>query len=219
VAFASAKGKYLVSLDDDSWFLNEDALEQVCNRFESLPKCGIIAFQTLSPRRTAASAVPLKLVSDHITCGAAYRSDLLRKTGYHVPFLRFMGEEADLSIKAIAEGFDVVLDESIRVFHDFDPFIRAKESMLRIRRFSVRNDLLQSWIYFPIDLAIALTVWRGLSHLAFGIRHGFLGATLRAYAEFLLRLPQALHYRRVIDRNAALRYLRLRRCPQTITTA
>jgi GT2 family glycosyltransferase len=215
VGFATARGKYLVSLDDDSWFVDGDALQGVWNRLEAQPDCGILAFRAFSP------GVPvepgrerLSCVADHIACGAAYRARVLRTTGYHVPFMRYMGEEADLTVKVIGAGFDVVLDESIRVFHDYDPVKRSRASLARARRFAVRNDLLRDWIYFPVDVAVAVTVWQTASHLIFALRNGFLSATARGYLEFMLRFPQALLHRRPVTRGAAWRYLRLRHRPE-----
>jgi GT2 family glycosyltransferase len=217
VGFATGKGKHLVSLDDDSWFLDEDALQRVWDRMEALGKCGILAFSAFSPGVPVQPSLNrLTLVSDHITCGAAYRAEVLRKTGYHLPFLRYVGEESDLSLKVIDAGFDLVLDSSIRVFHDYHPAGRSKKSLARGRRFGVRNDLLRPWIYFPLDLALKVTVWRAASHLVFALRHGRLGATLRGCLEFTLCFPRALLHRHSIDREAALKYLRLRRRPEPL---
>jgi glycosyltransferase involved in cell wall biosynthesis len=215
VGFATARGRYLVSLDDDSWFLDGDALQRVWTRLEGRPNCGILAFRAFSPCVPVEPARErLSLVADHIGCGAAYRAHVLRASGYHVPFMRYVGEEADLTVQVMSAGFDVVLDESIRVFHNNDPATRSRVSLARVRRFGVRNDLLRAWIYFPVDLAIAVTLLRIASHLGFGLRHGFFTATLRGYLEFVLRFPQALLHRRPVRRKAALRYLRLRRRPE-----
>src|SRR5207253_222632 len=97
-----------------------------------------------------------------------------------------------------------------------NPTRRSQKSLARVRSFGVRNDLLRPWIYFPADLAITVTLWRSVSHLFFGIRRGFLAATLRGYLEFIVRLPLALVHRRPISRSAALKYLRVRQKPQSL---
>lgn len=212
VGLATAAGKYIVSLDDDSWFVDRDALARIWARMEAMPRCGVLAFRTFSPNDPVREAIDrVTVVADHIACGAAFRADVLRQVGYHVQFLRMTGEENDLSLKTMGAGFSVLLDESVRVFHDFDPSRRSRQSMTRVRRYAVRNDLLQAWIYFPVDIAAALTVWRSWSHFAFGLRNGYVASTFAGYAAFLYRFPQALFHRRPIARAAVLEYLRLRR--------
>jgi glycosyltransferase involved in cell wall biosynthesis len=212
VGFATAKGKYLVSLDDDSWFLEPDALAKICARFDQLPNCGLLALNGFSPLAPVEPAQDrLTLVADHLTCGAAYRSSVLKQTGYHVAFLRYEGEESDLSVKVIDAGFDIVHDASIRFFHDYDPSKRSAATLAAVRRLAVRNDLLRPWIYFPLDIALAVTAWRAGSHLAWGIRHRALWQTLRGYLGFLRFLPRAIEHRRPISRASTRRYLARRR--------
>lgn len=216
VGLATACGKYIVSLDDDSWFLDNDGLKRVWDRMEALPNCGILAFATFSPGVPAQPAEDrLMLVSDHIACGAAFRTDVLRSTGYHLSFLRATSEEADLSIKVIEQGFDVVLDSLIRVYHDYDPELRPKSSIRRVREMGVRNDLLQVVVYFPLFLGFAVFFKRVISHFIFGLKHGYVWTTVRGYGGFVRLLPSALRKRHPLHVTAVMRYLRLRRKPES----
>ncbi len=218
VGFATAAGKYLVSLDDDSWFLQPDALQRIWDRMASLPNCGILALRGFSPGlEIEPPRERLSLVSDHITCGAAYRAEVLHRAGYHLAFLRYEGEEADLSLKVMNTGADIVLDESITYFHNYDPTKRSRASLLNVRRLAVRNDLLRAWIYFPWHLAIAVSGWRALSHLRWGVRTGMLTSTVRGYVGFLLFLPRALAHRQPLSTATAQRYLTRRRRPEVLT--
>lgn len=215
IGLATASGKYIVSLDDDSWFLDNDGLQQVWNRMEALPNCGILAFAIFSPEHPEKSAENrLMLVADHITCGAAYRTDLLRRIGYHLGFLRFEGEESDISLKIMGNGHDIVLDENIRVYHDYDSSKRSKESLKRVRKFAVRNDMLRSIIYFPFPLNFFLSIGKAISHLIFGLKHGYIWTTFLGYGEFFRLLIVALGKRHPLSIAAAKRYLQLRRKPE-----
>jgi glycosyltransferase involved in cell wall biosynthesis len=220
VGFAMARGKYVVSLDDDSWFLDNDALQRISERFESLPQCGILALRGFSPGVPIQNSKnQLSLVADHITCGAAYRADVIHQTGYHLPLLRYEGEEADISLKVLDAGFDIVFDESIRFFHDYDPAKRPVSVLMNVRRFAVRNDLLRCLIYFPVELALGVGLWRVASHLSWGLRSGAMSGTVRGFADALVKWPGALRHRRPISRRASLRYLKLRRRPQVLEHA
>src|SRR5262249_22654254 len=158
----------------------------------------------------------LMLVADDSTGGGAYRADVLHQIGYPLPFLRYEGEEADISLKMLAAGYDIVQDDSIRFFHDYDPDRRSTDTLRRVRRFAVRNDLLRCWIYFPMDLAIALSAWRFVSHLLWGMRTHVIATTFAGYLDAVRMWPGALRVRRPIGRGAALRYLKLRRRPQPL---
>jgi len=217
IGLASSLGKYLVSIDDDSWLLDADALQRIWRRLDALPRCGLLALRGFSPGLPIEPPCDqLMLVADHITCGAAYRADVLHKIGYHLPFLRYEGEEADISLKMLAAGYDIVQDDSIRFFHDYDPDRRSADTLRRVRRFAVRNDLLRCWIYFPMDLAIALSAWRFVSHLLWGMRTRMIATTFAGYLDAVRMWPGALRVRRPISRAAALRYLKLRRRPQPL---
>lgn len=217
IGFASSQGKYLVSIDDDSWLLDTDALEQIWRRLDTLPRCGLLALRGFSPGLPIEPARDrLLLVADHITCGAAYRADVLHKIGYHLPFLRYEGEEADISLKMLAAGYDIVQDDSIRFFHDYDPERRSADTLRRVRRFAVRNDLLRCWIYFPFDLALGLSAWRVVSHFIWGVRTHMIATTCAGYIDAVLMWPGALRVRRPIGRAAAMRYLKLRHRPRPL---
>jgi GT2 family glycosyltransferase len=218
IGFATARGTCVVSLDDDSWFLDEDAIARVERRFATLPECGILAFRLFTPGETVEPAEDrLFRVSDHITCGAAYRTSMLRAIGYHLQFLRYTGEESDLSIKAMAAGWDIVLDHSVRIHHDYDPSRRTRASLDRVRKYAVRNDLLRPWVYFPLGIALKTTAWRVFSHLRFGLRHGYIASTWQGYLCALVKWPQAIRHRRPLCGQSVERYLALRGTKQPYT--
>lgn len=211
VGMATASADYVVSLDDDANFLDADALARVVERFRQIPSCGILAFRIFTPREKIEAAQDrLFQVGDHITCGAAYRATVLHRVGYHLPFLRYASEEADISIKVLNAGFQILRDDNIRVFHNYDPMLRDRIALSRVRRLGVRNDLLQTWVYFPFLYALPLTVWRMVSHLRFGLRHKQLRATVLGYLAFLSMWPVALAWRKPVTGATAWRYLTLR---------
>lgn len=215
--FTAATGKYIVSLDDDSWFIDEDGLQRVWDRMEAMPSCGILAFNLFSPGldiEPAANSV--YCVADHLTCGAAYRTEVLRQTGYHLACLRFVGEEADLSLKVRGAGYEVLRDFNVRGFHDYDPAKRSQEALDRVCQMSVRNDLARTIVYFPVVLIPWLLLWKGFSHLRHGAAKQSLTPTLAGVVGFVRLLPELFLVRNPVSFAAAMRYLRLRRSPEAI---
>lgn len=214
-----ASSKYIVSLDDDSWFVESDSLSRVEKLMEDYPGCGVLAFRTFSPGDEVKDEPELiEVVSDHITCGAAYRGSAIKVTGGHLEFLRYEGEESDISLKMINHGFSLIRTSSIRVFHDYNPLKRSPESISRTRRFSVRNEISRAVIYFPFPINFFLVLVRIASQTIFGLRRGFMQETVGGTLAFIRLLPRLLRERRTISFYAAMRYLRLRRNPVRIDT-
>ena len=128
--FAAATGKYIVSLDDDSWLLEADGLQRVWDRMESMPTCGILAFNLFSPGLAIdAGAGPALRGGGPPDLWCCLPRGILRATGYHLGFLRAVGEESDLSLKVRNAGYEIVQDLNVRGFHDYDPARRSGQAL------------------------------------------------------------------------------------------
>jgi GT2 family glycosyltransferase len=212
VGMATAQGEIIVSLDDDSYFMDVDALERVVRRFEESPQYGILVFKTFTPRdEIDPPENRLFYVSDHVTGGCAYRKSLLDKIGYHLLFIHSGGEETDLSLKTLDAGYSILLDYSIRVFHDFEPDKRSKKWRTTIRRQTMRNDLLEVWVRFPWVWVFPATLYKLFSHFRHGLQHHLVIPSMMGFLGFLIKLPIALMYRKPVSSKTLHQYLALRK--------
>ncbi len=206
-----AKGAIVVSLDDDSYFMDSDALIRISRQFRERPDCGILAFRIFTPgENIAPSEDRLFYTSDHITCGCAYRKSLLNKIGYHLMFIHSGGEEADISLKAFDAGYSILQDYNIRVFHEFEPDKRPQNWHITVRKQTMRNDLLEVLVRYPSMWVLPAIGAKIVSHFRFACRHHLVVPSLMALYEFLKMMPLALKHRKPVKSKTIRRYLQLR---------
>lgn len=160
IAFANAKGKYIIILDDDS-YPEKDAVKKVVEEFERDPEVGAIAFRILQKASTGnliqdtwgfvdlnhifkpeidkdKENDSLKLIS-FVGNGAAFRSDLIKKINYF-PSLFFMyANEIDTSFRIWNEGFKLKYCPHIISYHKWSPVNRPSRKSIYYGR---RNVLL-----------------------------------------------------------------------------
>ena len=107
ISFKNARGKYIVTLDDDS-YPEQDAISKMVKRFEEDPCLGIIAFQipcgdyfsTWDWREGSAGFVTL-----YIGSGAGIKNEVFERVGYYDEELGGYAEEFDLTYRAFAAGY------------------------------------------------------------------------------------------------------------------
>ena len=217
------------SLDDDSWFLEKDAITQGVTALRNNQKLAAVAYDILD------EATPEK--SDHrsvqpahtfIGCGHLLRLSAVEEAGYYedVPG-SYGGEEKDLSIRLLDLGYEVELHRGVHVWHDKTMAARNVASQ---HASGVSNDLAFAARRFPTATALWGIPGKALSHLAFAIRFafrsnssrssfdksiveqigrwGFVLPTSKGIASFLATLPKTLTRRRGVSSATLRTYLR-----------
>lgn len=195
--------KYFCCLDDDAWFVGDDALEVAVRAMEAEPGWGAVAFDILDPGRP--EPVPRRgpvPVDTYIGCGHLLRLSAVRELGGYVPMPGAYGfEEKDLSLRLLDMGLDVVLLPGVHVWHDKTPVARDSDAQ---HSSSVCNDLALAWLRFPAPVL----AWRFPAKLAsqcrFALRRGLVGPWLRGVIGFFVALPSIARLRRPVS-SAALR--------------
>ena len=217
------------SLDDDSWFLEDDALALGVRALENNAKLAAVAYDILDEgtpdRRARGIEQP---AHTFIGCGHLLRLGAVEEAGFYesVPG-SYGGEEKDLSIRLLDLGYEVELHHGVHVWHDKAMTARDVASQ---HASGVSNDLAFAARRFPAFTALWGIPGKILSHLAFAIRFGltpdskrsafdrsivqqvgrwgFLAPTLRGGFQFMSSLPGVLRRRHGV-RPATLRtYLR-----------
>jgi GT2 family glycosyltransferase/glycosyltransferase involved in cell wall biosynthesis len=118
--FAVARGKYILSLDDDTRIPTE-VLAQVPSIFEKNPGAGILAFRVRHPVthiwENPHGEVQCYLANHH-GAGCAIRREVIDKLGGIDPKCRFGSEEIDLCIRAKDMGLGVLYCPDCIVWHN-----------------------------------------------------------------------------------------------------
>jgi len=128
-AFREATGKYVFSLDDDASFNDNSTISKVVEKLERYPNVAVIAFPYYEPRLermhwqgleiTDNNSSKDKLIATFVASAAAFRKEaVLSVNGYNELFF-FQGEESDLSIRLMREGFDIISSYVTPLTHTF----------------------------------------------------------------------------------------------------
>jgi GT2 family glycosyltransferase len=148
LAIRSARGRYVVFLDDDS-YPSPGCMNRMMKHFEAHPKLGAAMFTVTLPDGTReCSAYP----NVFIGCGTGFRRSALEQVG-GLPHDFFMqAEEYDLSLRLLAAGYDIRNFADLHVTHLKSPAARSNE---RVTQLDVRNNLVLITRYFPRRWVIA----------------------------------------------------------------
>lgn len=180
---------YLLQLDDDSWPIEgsmEDLLSWAAGRNDWLA----IALPFMEPAR--GRPFPHGIPRDHalavqsfVGCSALIDVRRFRELGGYAPWIQAMGEEEDLSLRALARGWDILTIDRLRLFHGVSDVGR---DLRRLTERSFRNYFLlwclqAPWVVLP---------WRLLRLSLAAIRHRLVHghpAALRGLYLGLRQLP------------------------------
>jgi GT2 family glycosyltransferase len=142
IAVRSARGRYVVFLDDDSYPM-PGSVARMIKHFEGDPKLGAAVFTVTLPNGAQeCSAYP----NVFIGCGTGFRRTALEQVG-GLPEDYFMqAEEYDLSLRLLARGYEIKSFDDIHVTHLKSPRARASA---RVTALDVRNNITFITRYFP----------------------------------------------------------------------
>lgn len=150
-SFRVARGSYVFSLDDDSYYSDPRTVACVVKQFESNPRAGAVAM-TYIERRLRDGAL-LEVRADHAGeavrsfrgCAHAIRREAALKIGGYRDFFVHQGEERDFSLRLLAAGMDVVQGDNPPVVH-LPSLVRDQT---RVDYYGVRNQLLFDMLNIP----------------------------------------------------------------------
>jgi len=203
VGFATAQGKYIVVLDDDS-FPAKDAIATAVSKLEKCPYIGVVAGKILS----AETGEPLErfLPSDckerewftFCGCGAIFRKGCLQSVGgYSSNFFLYVNE-IDFSLRALEAGWSILFSPSVLFFHNVSSLHRTSG---RKMFYDVRNYILVVWKYFPFFIALDMTLGIMISHLKAALKDGIIAPYLKGLLCGLALLPKELRRRNPLHKS------------------
>lgn len=151
------------SLDDDSWFLDENALSIAISYMTKSEHIGAIAFDIIGHdnpaiKETEVTPVETKM---YIGCGHLLNVEAVKKVGGYIstPGL-YGGEEKDLCIRLMDAGYKIVLLKGLYVWHDKTNVARDISYQ---HRSGVCNDLIFAYRRTPLLLllpSMAVKFWK-----------------------------------------------------------
>ncbi|MFQ5675941.1 MAG: glycosyltransferase family 2 protein [bacterium] len=198
IACVNTKGRYVVSIDDDS-FPGRNVIQRMVHEFESDPKLGLIVFDIYN------YDLHIKHYDDekHIPkereavekynwsgCGGAYRRAILEQHGYWEEWGREAPFESSVSAKAMLMGYTARQFSDIYVFHHWSSV--GDPAQLRVsdiaQTIACRSTVLFLLKFFPLDMRMLgllfKIAWISLFHFietgSSSLLRGFLSAWTKA---------------------------------------
>jgi GT2 family glycosyltransferase len=181
LALARCRGEYVIFLDDDS-FPDVGAVPRMVDHFQAMPKLGAAGFTVTLPDGTReCSAYPDVFVG----CGVGLRRKALARVGGLPDDFFMQAEEYDLSLRLLADGWDVRTFDDLRVKHLKTPAARFSK---RVTRLDVRNNLVLAARYFP-EAHLGLYLWEWTRrYWAISASKGHRRAFVMGVAEAIVRI-------------------------------
>ncbi len=164
--------EFFCSLDDDSWFLEDDALSRAMDVFLERPEVAAVGFDILDAGRPDRQGRgPADEVHTFIGCGHVLRLAAVARAGYYADVPGSYGvEEKDLSLKLLDQGDEVVSLPGVHVWHDKAMLARDIRGQ---HRSGVCNDLAFALRRAPLPRLPLLLIGKTLRQLAFALWFGF----------------------------------------------
>jgi GT2 family glycosyltransferase len=211
IGYRAARGKIILSLDDDIELADPNTLSKICAAFDANPSLGAVTLKLLE-EESGAEFVPhhwwhprersafqdREFETDRINEAAvAFDAEAIKKAGYYYEALFWGGEEWDLVLGLLDEGYSIrylpvsVMHLAPRGNMNFKADYR--QALLVRNRFWIALRRLG-----PLD-AMLVVMPRLLLWLVRAIRYGYLKHYLRGLLDLVRRLPQIYRERRPIS--------------------
>ena len=205
-----ASGKYIIGLDDDSYFVDKESYEKATKLIEeSLSNVGLIGFKILV--KDAVQFPTAKKEGQYLSCeflasGFIAKKSMLLQVGGFDSFIMRAGEERDLAIRILDAGWDILQVNDIEIFHEYSPLAREHQF---IHSYAFRNELFFYLKYFP-GLRCPLFIFKCfLSHTFFCFKKLWFRAYSRGFCGFLRYFFHELKRRKPVKKETVRKYLRL----------
>ena len=184
-AASLARGRVIISLDDDAEFSDDTTARQVMTEFDN-PFVGAVAMPYVDVKygpevkQKAPSDDAVWITSEYRGTAHAVRREVFLRTGGYHGYLFMQGEEGDYCQRMLDAGYVVRLGRSAPILHMESP----KRDLTAIIRYQARVKILFAWycgpgFFLPVHLAGASAMvlcrdsrpcyrWASLSGLLLG---------------------------------------------------
>lgn len=175
LGISKATAPVLITLDDDAWFRDNNALEQILQTFASpyliANNTGILCFKVLyaSTGQMQLNAFPHKRFEEYknkpeflapyfIGCGHAIKKEVYDNAGvYPVDFFYGM-EEYDLTYRVIDKGYSIAYTADVVVLHNESPLGRAPQ-MIKMKMLWINKSKVAFRYLSPLYFITTATMW------------------------------------------------------------
>jgi GT2 family glycosyltransferase len=212
----AATSDFILSLDDDSYPIEPDALARLRELFGRFPRLAVVSLpqrtDEVPETLTQTEFGPAKFVGSYVNCACAFRrAAFLEVGGVFTPFWHAY-DEPDFTLRCAAAGWQVRFDPCITIRHYFSPTNRNE---IRVHHFHARNELWSVVLRCPAPQVFAVALFRIARQFGYACRRGF-GWVMREpqwWWALARVLPRAWSQRAPVPWRVYFGWLRLLRQP------
>jgi GT2 family glycosyltransferase len=213
----SATGDVVVSLDDDSYPLDEDFLSKLSDLFTKHPEAAVISLPEIRDDGSFSHALktdktPGHYVSAYANCAAAMRREFYLQQPGFPDFFRHMYEEPDYALQCYAAGLAVWFEPSLKIRHHQSAVGRER---VKRHQQNARNELWSVWMRCPWPWICVVSLFRILTQFRAACSQGFTLALREPvwWYQALAGIGNCLRARRPVPWSRYYSWMRLARRP------
>lgn len=192
----NCNGNYAISLDDDSNFLTENALEIIEKHFSSNVNCGVIACRVFWGKEEPLffnSKEIVERVNGFVGCGHIWNLKAWKAIPNYPEWYFFYGEEDFASFQLLKKGIEIHYVPEILVHHRVNVSVRKNDKDYQLRR---RRSLRSAWynyfIFYPISIIpkkMLYTIWQQIKNHTFKGNYKATFGMFQAMGDVVLNIP------------------------------
>ena len=192
----AATNPLVVSLDDDSYPLDEDFLLRAVTVMSARPDAALVSCAITHRGESPLPARPVvSRTASFIGCGTVYRKQLVTIAGPYIPLpIAYAMEETDLALRALDNNLAIYASPWLRVFHDTNLEHHADP---RINAGVLRNLALHAFLRYPLQ-NLAYGAGQVLRRVAWSVSHGRYAGIMSGLAGIPKHLWQYKHLRQPV---------------------
>lgn len=206
--YPKAQGQFLIGLDDDAHPLNTDFIDKTITLFNKYSDVGIVAFQevkgiyasNVDALSQQESSEVEYYTNDFIGCGFAIRKKAYEATNGFPVWIDIYGEESCVAIEVMANGFDILYSNSIKINHRVDKEARknAGQNYFRFGK-QLKNTTYYFLVYYPFPLVRILKLYYHNFRKYALVDIKCFKIYFSTVLEVTLHLPRVLKYRSPVE--------------------
>jgi GT2 family glycosyltransferase len=213
---SAATGEILLSLDDDSYPLEADCMDQLRTLFAEHPRLAVASFPQRSDEFPeslhATSFGQPAFIGSFANSGAAIRRAAFQELGGYPGFFFHAYEEPDFALRCVCAGWQVRYEPAITIRHHFTG---TQRNELRTHQRHARNELWSIFLRCPAPQCFGVALFRIARQFGYALRCSLSWAVREPvwWLGCLRGLGQCLRARRALPWRGYLGWMQLVRTP------
>ena len=212
-ALRDARGKYIVTLDDDCYFSDTATMSTIVDTLETCPNVAVVALRYVERARPHTSDQPCLNAKPGTELGSfagganAMRRECTLDIGGYREILVHHQEERDLAVRILDRGWSIMYGSNKPLVH----LPSATRDSMRAWLYVVRNTVLIAYLNLPIIFLVPHVLVACAKMMLFRFKLQTLPFKLRG---MLLGVADCIKYRGERRSISLATYLRYRRLPK-----